>query len=380
MRHFFLLALSCFLVCSFPTVLFAEGAPKRISLGVLLPLSRSDAKIGREIRDGILLAHQDIEKEIGEEKKQAKKQAKKQGIELHIEDVSRSPKEALSAARKLELSHGIDVFLGPLGSGAARALAAAIPSRLFLGFTNCDPKLADYPNLLCFYPSYTEQLKTLGSYLKGLPVEREPRRSLILLEESESVYQTEAYIRELIKGGLLGEARIERALPDTTDYRPFFLKKRDADFLFLQGDFQRIHYALRQAKEVGVKARMRVVFTDPDFSVLRNEQEAWEGVLFPGWFQNIQPDFLQRFEEKYGYPATLYAALSYDGTSAILRALLLDKRRSPGALVEKLSELQHTAVSSGFRFDKTGNVNLDLELAELRRGRLSKIVPEPANE
>jgi ABC-type branched-subunit amino acid transport system substrate-binding protein len=337
-----------------PSQTLAEKPSKNLTIGVVLPLSGANAEIGKQIRDGAILAQEES------------------GIRatLQYEDADSTAKSALSAARKIELTFSPDFYFGPFGAGAGIAVASAMPTKLFLGVTNCDPKLNEYNNLLCIYPNYSQQMETLARYLRHLPIEQQPQRTLALLQEYESVYQTEGYLKKLQQEQIIGELHIERFKPEDMDFRSLLLKMRDADFLYVQGEFHQVTLAFRQAQQTGMKPRIRAMGADPVFRALKAEKELFQDVLLPGWFNRVDAAFRARFEERFDYLPNLYASLGYDSMASLLRAFAEDRNRSPKAMVEKLNTLRYAPVSSGFRFQPDRSLSLDLQLVRVNQGNL----------
>ncbi len=152
------------------------------------------------------------------------------------------------------------------------------------------------------------------------------RISILYVNNDFGVDQAKVFQREFEKRG--GKVLSSEGFAQgSTDFRTQLAKVRtlNPEAVFMPA-YTEAGYILKQARELGVKARFvgSIPFENPDN--LKVAGKAAEGVIYPHHFDPDSPDplvkeYQKKYVAKYGRKSEGFAALAYDGIRIIADAL-----------------------------------------------------------
>lgn len=326
------------------------GGP--VEVGSVLPLSGEHAIYGEPIRQGLELAHEQVQanEDFGFE------------IALQIEDSESDPQQAAELARQLYAGGAVAVIGGVTTDEAlAMVEAADREGKVLLSPSASSPRLTGISrNFFRIFPSDFQEGTKMGNFAaQTLGIDS----AVIVAAESpyargiQDIFKTqfERY------GGEVPEV-IEYP-PDTEEFSGIVeqvLEHRPvavyvADYA---PNTAAIVRELR-AQDFGGKILTTSAFATPE--VLREVGAAAEDVLVT---QTAMPpddpavaSFVQAFREKYGHPPSLWAAHGYDALLVLVEAMEEGGTR-PNDLWKGMRSIRNFVGASGvIQFDERGDVS-----------------------
>lgn len=135
---------------------------------------------------------------------------------------------------------------------------------------------------------------------------------------------------------------------------------------------------VRQKVKLGIKVP---IYTTPMFEDRRNLEKLGplaNGVIYT-YYGSFDPDvklgptgsFIQAYEATFGEPPTYYAALAYDATRILLKALEITKFQ-PAELKDALYQvISFEGVTGDMSFDKNGDILKTVSLKTVKDGNFT---------
>lgn len=349
-----------FLLVLLPSI--AIASPEPIRLGATLPLTGDVASYGNLIRDGIILASEDLRKQG-------------QSIELYFEDVPSPGPNALSAINKLVSQNRIDALAGNFWNPVIPIVApvishnnlpsfhSAVADDLILGVNDfvfsTNHKIKNEAYRLAEYARNALGAKTAGV--------------LSIATTFGDHYQKHFASRFNELGGkivvndstLLDQPNVKPALSKV------LLKKPDVFFAAYFGT--NLGAVLKQARQLNIDTRILSVYEADDPSVLSVAGSAAEGLRFfvsePDVITEKIKQYRKHFEARFGYPSRILADNAYDATMILAKAISRCKadRFCIKDYVYKIRD--YDGVSGSFSIDAEGATDKGLVLKTVRDGK-----------
>ncbi len=355
----------CFANCSKQPA--AETGP--IKVGVILPLTGDAAVYGKAIKNGIELA---LAEQSGDQRARAS---------LIYEDDQGQAATAVSVARRLINIEKVPVIIGGAQSSTAEAIIpiCATSRVVLVSPTATKPSLTRMgAYFFRLWPSddYDGKVMAETAYNKlGLR-----RVSILYINVAYGVGITEVFEREFqrLGGTVLTKDGYNQA---ATDFRTFLTKIQavNPEAIYLPGYVAEVAQILKQAKELGIKARFLGVNSLYDPKLIEIAGTAAEGAVFTyPTFDTASQDpaiarFVTAYKARYGSGPDAFAAQGYDSLRVLLRVL--------GGGAVGAEQIRQALYSLGrfdgpggfFTFDEHGNVQKQLRLLTVKGGTFTPL-------
>jgi branched-chain amino acid transport system substrate-binding protein len=346
--------------------------PGEIKIGVISPLTGPAAPYGENVRDGILLAVEEINHLGG---------ISRDKIRLIIEDEGGGPRAAVDAVNKLITVDHVDVIIGPTTSNG---LMASAP-------------IAEDNHVVLFSPgAASDNVREAGDYIfrdrasayqEAVALARYAQtdiglmRFAILRSDADYAVSFADSFRQTVQknGGIV--VREEAFQEGSTDYRTQLSKIAGAEpkpeGLFIIGVPIELGNILKQIKEMGLKLPLfSNSIESPD--IFKIAGDATEGLVFSTTFYDPEhgderlKEFDEKFVARYGRPSDLFAANGYDAVYIIKSAI--EKSRYDGEQIKNaLYNLKFRGLMGPIEFDEKGDIRAVIAIKKIDKGKFEFI-------
>jgi branched-chain amino acid transport system substrate-binding protein len=324
---------------------------KAIEIAAMMPLTGPLAEFGNPLRDGMLMAEEEINSDP---------QSKK--IQVIAEDDLGDPKNAVTIFTKFCDVDRVPLVLGPATSGASMATAPIAEQNRVVQISTIAgiPQLSDAGDYVFrLYPS-----SALGArYVVQQATSRFKAKNIAVLYANNPFGQT---TRVIVEQGSneYGYAivAVETFKDGDRDFRAQLTKIKSArpDVLVCNAYYVEGAQILRQAKQLGLE--IPVLGEDGWFGPIAHiAREALKNLYFANVaFGAEEKDnakmqsFISAFEKRYGRKPNTYSAVGYDGVHIAKR--LIDKYASNSQEIKTaLYRLDYSGAFGRIRFDSKGD-------------------------
>ena len=292
-----------------------------IKIGAILPLSGSAAFAGEQIRDGMLIAIDEMNKIGGINGKQ---------VELLVEDSKTNPQEAITDFNNLLLKNP-NVIISSLSSISMALVPLAKEKKIVLLATVATaPDLAKNKWSFRYYSTAEQEIPPIVKLASNFKI---AKIGVLYLNDDFglSMYST-------LKNKFSGEVFGENFLISQTDFKTELtkIKAKNPDAVLVVGFRSHIINAIKQIKELNIKAVIFAPSTIAFPSIRRSLDISVYGGIPKIYGEKISPEVLvlkKKFEEKYNKEFDHYVATGYDIVYLIKQVI-----ESSGASREKIRE------------------------------------------
>jgi branched-chain amino acid transport system substrate-binding protein len=339
-----------------------------VKIGVIMPLTGGAAVYGVPSLNAIRLAVEKFENVSNQ---------KDVKIKLVAEDSQANPAMGVTAIQKLIDVNRVKVILGPLASGVTLAVApiAEKKKNLILSPSSSAPAITNAGAYI---------FRTELSDLQGGVAQADLAIDKLSFKKIACVYINNDYGASLIevfkkrfeeKGGVIA---FKEGFPQgATDFKTILSKITTAeiDAIFVISHDEILNF-VRQKAEIGIHVP---IYTTPVFEDQRNLEKlgslangiiyTYYGEFDPNSDKKIIKEFIQAYQSKYGEPPSYYAALAYDATNILLKALEMSNFK-----IEKLKDVlaetrNFIGVTGKMSFDKNGDILKPVSLKFVKDGK-----------
>jgi branched-chain amino acid transport system substrate-binding protein len=296
-------------------VVFYKPAPKEtIKIGAILPLSGTNAYIGQDMREGIDMAVEEINKKSGVNRKL---------IEIIYEDSAGDPKIAISSFNKLYGLEDVKLFITTL-SNVTLALAPLAEENETPMFTiACSPSILDAGEYTFVNNFNGEQ--ELGFLANFIISKFQFKKLGIIAQNTEFAIQYKDVLERRWKergGDMVANELFDNS---ATDYRTQLLKIKNAnpDFIYVVGYSPHITRVLIQARELGIQKQFFSYWGAQEKKLLEDAGDTAEGLIISSspFSKETAAEFFEKYEPKYNREPHYKAGLSYDIVGMLVKAL-----------------------------------------------------------
>jgi branched-chain amino acid transport system substrate-binding protein len=341
---------------------------KTVKIGVLLPLTGSLANVGAGMKDSVMMAAEDINKNGGINNKT---------LEIVIEDTSCDPAKAVPALNKMITQDKISALVGGTCSGESLAIASILTQNKLVAIspsaTNPDitKKGGDY--LYRVVPSDSFQAKVAEKYARE---KLGSKKAAVLYQNDDwGVGLRDAFISEFKAGGgtIVGgeDNSFEKG---TTDVRTEIakIKSENPDLIYVLCFPAECSVILTQLSEAGYAGNILSADGADDPATLAKLGTVADGlkITVPS---GPNDSFNAKFKARYGKDAGVYAAQSYDALTLLAEGF---KKGQDGASVRQYLEgvLSYVGQSGIITFDESGDItSARYDIKEFRDGKFSLV-------
>lgn len=328
-----------------PVVEKAQG----VKIGVVAPSTGNFAVFGERIKNGFELAKEDISKKSSTT------------IELVFEDACQ-PKDAVSAVQKMIQSDKIDILGGSFCVVGFVPVIPILEEQKIITF-NTAPNPDDAVNkkyVVSTNSGIREKATRLGEFAHD---KLNAKTAAVIYYNTPLGKDYEKYFKSSFeaKGGKVVSSEV--TLVDATDFRTQLakIKNDNVDVVFIVQLASPLGNLLKQAKELGIKAKLLGNPSNEDPTVIATAGATAEGFLissdepFPKT-PNIL-DFEKRYEEKFGIKPDVYAANSYDALN--LQVMVFEKcGKDSDCMIQELHSVKnYPGVSGTITIEKDGSAS-----------------------
>ena len=301
-----------------------------IKIGAILPLSGSAAFSGEQMRDGMLMAVEEINNKGGINGRK---------IELLIEDSKGSAQEGVTAFNNLNLKSP-NIIISSLSAVSVALVPLAKEKEIPLLVTVVSvPNVAKNEWVFRYYPTAEQEIPPLINIANELKINK---IAVLYLNDDfgVSVYNT---LKEKFGGTVIGES-----FPIATgDFRTQITKIKSAnpEAILVVGFSSHIVNAVKQIKEFDLNIKIFGLSTMAVPDVRKALGEVGEGIYLtaPMLYNNNVSDetkyFKETFKNRYNKEADHYAATGYD-TIKLIEQVIRSSGYSKEAIKEGLTRLQ----------------------------------------
>lgn len=292
---------------------------KEIKIGVMLALTGDSANYGNRSLHGILWALEKINRNGGINNKK---------IKLIVEDTKSNPKDAVNAFNKLMTIDKVAIVIGDIISGTTLSVAPVAEKNKILLFAPgaSNPALRNAGDYI--FRNWTSDDfdgKAMAQYLikKGIK-----EIALLVQKTDYTIGLADALINEFKKNGGIISTK-EEFETDSADLRTQLTKLKDkkAQYIYVSSYSHGTGLALRQAKELGMKAQWFASLTVDTPECEKIAGVARNGVIFttPAFNKDDtrveMKQFVEGFKEKFNDEPETVAGHAYDALNILALAM-----------------------------------------------------------
>ena len=368
--------LSAVILCG--GALAADG----IKVGVLLPLTGSQAKFGEIEKRSFEMAAEEIN---------AKGGVKGMKIELLFEDDTGKPDVGRSGIEKLISREKVPVITGGYSSSVTAA-AAPVAQQFKVPFVICTGSADDitekgYDYIFRINPAASEYPKAVESFLKE--VAKDVKTVALLYENSAFGQSSSKSFEEDAKAAGLKILVKEGYQAGAIDFKPILTKVKAAnpDMIYMVSYVMDASLLMRQSKELRINPKMFVGggagFTLPEFA--KSAGDASDGVYSATLWVETLPfpgakEYFNKFLKKYGSETEYHGAEAYAAMYVVADALKRAKTITPKDVRDALTTTDMKTAFGPVKFisygKKTQQNKLDTYLIQWQKGELEAVWPK----
>jgi branched-chain amino acid transport system substrate-binding protein len=322
-----------------------------VKVGVLLPLTGTQAFYGKEAKNGIDLAMQEMSDPDLK-------------LKLIVEDTQSTPLEAAKGINKLITSDKVSVVIAEvISSNAIAAASIAEKARIPIlspAATNDAVTLGKkYIFRACFIDSFQ------GVVMANFASKNLNAKTAIILEDSDSDYSkglSDNFIRTFEKAGGKIMKTLKYSQKDTTYTAQLGdVRKLKPDVLFIPGFHQQVGVILREAKDLQIKSKM--LGGDGWFTPeLRSIAKGAEIGGYTSTHYSTDSDepkvksFVEAYTKKYKSKPSAHAALGYDSFNIVMQSIQKVKSGESEKITDALSKVKDfPGITGSITMDKNHN-------------------------
>ncbi len=280
--------------------------------------------------------------------------------------------EAVTAAQSL-ISSGASVILGSYGSGVSIAagdifLDNQVPA---IGASCTNPQVTlgnDYYFRVCFLDPFQ------GTVMANYAWQEGAKKAAVITQLGDDYSSGLGNFFSRAFSGLGGQVVSEqRFQTNTTDFKSILtnIKAADPDVIFAPSSIATAPLIIKQARELGINAKIMAGDTWENSSIIENAGTSAEGVALSTFFDDADPatDEAAKFIE--GFKKYLVAnkqpdiipavsALGYDAYITAIKAIEAANSTEGPAIRDALVEVDVEGVTGRIIFNENGDANKDM--------------------
>ena len=369
------------------TVVLCGGAlaADTVKVGVLLPLTGSQAKFGEIEKRSYEMAAEEINAKGGVNGKK---------IELLFEDDTGKPDVGRSGVEKLISREKVPVITGGYSSSVTAA-AAPVAQQFKVPFVICTGSADDitekgYDYIFRINPPASEYPNAVKSFLQE--VGKDVKTVALLYENSAFGQSSSKSFEEDAKELGLKILVKEGYQAGAIDFKPILTKVKAAnpDMIYMVSYVMDASLLMRQSKELHINPKMFVGggagFTLPEFA--KSAGDAADGVYSATLWVETLPfpgakEYFNKFRKKYGSETEYHGAEAYAAMYVVADALKRAKSSSTPTPKDVRDALAKTDMKTAFgpvKFvsygKKTQQNKLDTYMVQWQKGELEAVWPK----
>lgn len=339
-------------------------------IGALLPLSGSLENYGRSVKNGLMLALNDINNEGG---------IKGKKLDILFEDDGSDEKKAVERTNSLVQAR-LPLIIGGVTSNIALAVAPVCEKNkvVLLSPTASSPKLSGSGQYIFRnYPSDNLEGRIMAEYA----VRRMKVRSVSIFNVDNEYGNG---LKDVFKDrftALGGTITLEYGYPQAaTDFAAPVkqLHSNPADGVYLIGYYQEIAAILQEIQKQKVNAKIFSVEGVAQPMILEIASEVAEGIVYPQPPYNPESSdpetrkFVENYKKEYPTKPDIDAAFAYDALRIVARAIN-NSTSYPEDLRSRIADTNFRGITGDIDFDANGDVNITPKMFQIKGGQFVPI-------
>lgn len=344
--------------CSDP---HSEG-PVRI--GAILPISGRIAEYGKQTRDAAILAVEEINAAGGVLGRQ---------VELIVEDDEADPVKTANAFTKLSERDKISALMGALTSNCSLAITNLVMSEkipmVSPTSTNDNVTLAgDYVFRACYTDSFQGQV--VANYaIDTLKAKKAAVLYDLSNDYSKGLYENFKKVFESRGGSLVAESY--NVGDKDFNAQITSIRSSNPDVIFLPDYYSAVALIAEQIRNQGIKVPL---LGADGWDEVAGKADTW---MMPAYYSNHyspesqDPDvvkFIAAYKARFGVEPNALAALGYDATRIILKAIQAAGSARPQDIQKALLGINDKFVTGNISFDANRNPIKSAVIVEIVQG------------
>ena len=346
-----------------------EKKTEDIKIGVISELTGPISAFGKRAFNGIELATSEINASGGINGRK---------INLIVEDDQSIPQKAATSAKKLIEINKVSVIVGMVGSGLGMSVAP-IANESKIPLIACGVSTPKYSTA----SDYTFRIRGNSQkeiqILAALAFNKYNTRKLAILnvQNEYGVSYKEVFKKSYVELG--GKVIIDESYQSgSSDFRTQLTKIKNSgeDGIYLVAQGAENGYALKQMKELGIKAKIYATVGMEVPEAIQTGGSALDGVLYTttGFDPTVDNELIRKFnsnyKKKYGENSDLFSAEGYDALK-IVANILTKGTTEPGEIKEELYKLKDfPGVTGSITFNQFGDpINRNIFLKTIKNNQ-----------
>lgn len=267
-------------------------------------------------------------------------------VQLLTEDSASKPEVGKTAAETL-MSKNVSALIGEVASGITMQMALTAKDKgvpvVAIGATKTDlTQISPDVYRVC----YTDDLQ--GPVMAEFAFQELGLRNVAIMTDKKQPYST--YLSQTFQkhfeklGGKIADEQFYESGQTQFSGQLTQIKAKNPDGMFLSGYFTEVGPIARQAKDLGINAKLMGGDGWDSSDILTSGGEAILGGFFCNHYNNLEDrpevkEFLDKWKAKYGgVPGTTMGALGYDATKLVLDAMKRAKDTTPASVSEAIRQ------------------------------------------
>jgi branched-chain amino acid transport system substrate-binding protein len=297
------------------------------------------------------------------------------GIELVEVDNQSDKTAAVSAAQSL-MAGGVSVVLGSYGSGvsiaAGEIFADAGVAAIGASCTNPQVTLGnDFYFRVCFLDPFQGEVMANYAFQEGA------RKAAVITELGDDYSSGLGNFFKNAFLGLSGEVVSEEQFQTgQTDFKAILtnIKAAEPDAIFAPSSIATAPLLIKQARELGIAAKIMAGDTWENVSIIENAGADAEGVALSTFFDEADPTAAEfvtgfkaylnanpdRMEKNGGEGVAAVSALGFDAYNVAIEAIKLADSADSRAIRDALVNVSCVGVTGAIAFDENGDAIKDM--------------------
>ncbi|MCI0617502.1 penicillin-binding protein activator [bacterium] len=342
-------------------------------IGAELPLSGSMEAYGRNVKNGLLLALDEINA-AGGIKRRGESEGKK--IDIVFEDDGTDEKKAVEKTNSLIKASRVPLIIGGVTSSIALEIAPICEKEkvVLLSPTASTPKLSGAGQYIFRnYPSDSLEGKVMAEYA----VRRMNVRNVAIFYVNNEYGQGLMNVFKERFTGLGGQIVMEYPYDvGVTDFSAPVkqLKAKPPDAIYVIGYYTEIAAILKEIQKQKIPSKIISVEGLVQPMVLETAADAVEGVIYPQPHYNPESNdpmiqkFVKDYREKFNTKPDIDAAFSYDALRIVAKAIE-QSAKYPSDLRDRIADVSMRGIIGDISFDSNGDVDIRPEIFQIKGGK-----------
>lgn len=338
----------------------------RIKIGVISTLTGPGAVIGREVRDGMNLALENLGGKIG-------------GLPAQIiyEDDQQRPEVGRQVAQKLIEQEKVDIVAGVIWSNVMMAVFRPITQagKILIGTVAGPSPIAGEQCSEYFFSSMNQgdaSPEAMGEYLRAKGV----KNLYLMAPNYQAGRDMLAGVKRFYKGSIAGEVYTPLTQVDfAAELTQLRNSKAEAVFVFYPGG-SGIQF-VKQFAQAGLKGKLPLysVYTVNNITLPAQGEAAMGMMSAMFWAQELDNEanrrFVSTFAKKHDYLPSEYTASNYDAIMLLDSAVRAVNGRieDTKALMAELKKAKFASVRGTFEYANNGYPKLDYYLVTVGKDK-----------